>query len=146
MSTTTTIKKSTRRKRAPSPEERRAIEALCNAVHQIAVAEGKIRLWPSACTIDVKIDDLYIEISSLWRTLPLDDVDEIKRLYSGEGLSFSLRIWNGRVSVLDVDWIEANIHTVRLFSRGTWEHRLHSHADRLRQRERLQYHPKPSRI
>ncbi len=100
------------------------------------MADGRVHIWPSACKIEVKIDDLYIEISSLWRTLPLDDVDEIKRLYGGEDLSFSLKIWNACVSVLDVDWVEANIHTVRQFNRGTWEHRLYSHAHRLRERER----------
>lgn len=142
MSNSTASKRSTRHKRAPSPEESRAIEALCNAVYSIAVGEGKIHLWPSGCRIEIKIDDLYIEMSSLWRTLPLDDVDEIKRLYSGEDLSFSLKIWNGRASVLDVDWIEASIHNTRLFERGAWEYRISSHADRLRHRERLQYRPR----
>jgi hypothetical protein len=136
MSTTTATKKQTRRKRAPSPEESHAVESLCTAAHRTAMADGRVHIWPSACKIEVKIDDLYIEISSLWRTLPLDDVDEIKRLYGGEDLSFSLKIWNACVSVLDVDWVEANIHTVRQFNRGTWEHRLYSHAHRLRERER----------
>lgn len=138
----TTSKKTARRKRAPSPQERSAIEALCTAVHQIAVAEGKARLWPSACTIDIKIDDLYIEMSSPWRTTPFDDVDEIERLAQGEDLSFTLKIWIGRVPVLDVDWIEASTHSTRLYERGAWEYRLSSHADRLKQFERLNYRPK----
>lgn len=137
----TTRKKAARRKRAPSPEENSAIEALCTAVRRIAVADGKMRLWPSACTIDITVDDLCIEISaiSLLHITPFDDVTYVERLAQGEDLPFALKIWSGPMLVLDMEWMEANDHDRRRFERGTWEHRLSSHAHTLQQLRRLQF-------